>query len=137
MECINIIGVRDKSQLKYIRVTCDSSAFYTIAVNDTVCKSLIDDEKGQNCMGEKVIKIDAAARNCCVGNVNANLLIIPTHKKKIIFINDLEISKEITIKYTPISCTLSSDDQILAICSGRDGDNFVYFYIKKSTIYSW
>eukprot|EP01083_Nonionella_stella_P195728 720729_1 len=88
MECQDIVGephnagARDRPQLKYIRVTCDSSAFYTIGVNDTVCKSVIDDEKNANCMGDKIIKIDGAARNCVVGNKDPNLFIIPTHKKK-------------------------------------------------------
>jgi len=49
-------------------------------------------------------------------------------KKKIIFIDDLKITKEISVKYTPTTCTLSADDKLLAVGSGRDGENCVYVY---------
>lgn len=124
-----------ETQIKYIATTCDNSAFYTVAVNDTVCKTLVadqDEEKGGGMnagrFGEKTVKLDGAARGFAAGNKDANLLVVPIHRKKLVFINDLTVSKQVDVPYTPTTCTLAKDDSILAVGSGRDGENAVYIY---------
>lgn len=129
-ECFDVPDPHKCPQLKYVAMTCDCSAFYTIGVNDTLCKTMIgDDEKANGqLMGTKVIKLDGAARGVCAGNKDKNLLIVPTHKMKVHFVNDFAVASTMDIKYSPTCCCLSDDDAVFVIGSGRDGDNFVYFY---------
>lgn len=133
-ECSDINGDPHKcAMITSIAINCDSTAFYTVGNNDTLCKTLIckDDEKeekGGNNMGEKTIKLNGAARAVLTGYQNPNLVVIPTHKKQIHIINDLNIDKVIDIKCTPTTAALSTDDKLLAVGSGRDGENCIFFY---------
>merc|ERR1719229_100952 len=133
MECSDVVGDPHKAPaLNFIAISADNSCFWTIGVNDTLCQTMIgddnDEKSNEQRMGEKVIKLDGAARGCVAGNVDANLVIVPTHKMKVHFIDGLAIKSVMDIKYSPLCLALSDDDSLLAIGSGRDGDNCVYFY---------
>eukprot|EP01084_Bolivina_argentea_P304438 525747_1 len=71
-----------KTPLKFVAVTCNAESFYTVANNDTLCLSSTSGNK----MGDKILKLDGSARSLVVGKCNKDLVIIPTHKNKIIFI---------------------------------------------------
>merc|ERR1719310_1586522 len=83
-------------------------------------------------MGSTVEKLDGAPRGCVAGNVTPELLVVPTHKKKVIVVMGGKVEKEWAVKYSPTCCALSADDKLLAVGSGRDGENSVYFYSMDS-----
>jgi len=142
--CQDVVGgaVHSAPQISFVRTNCDCSAFWTIASNDTLCHSVLsgggdgngdDEEKkesegGALSMASSVVKLDGAARGCAAGNVTAELLVVPTHKKKVIVVEGGEVAREWAVPFTPICCALSADDALLAVGSGRDGENAVYFY---------
>jgi len=130
MDPVDIKGDPHKeTSINYIRMTSDNKAFYTVAVNDTVCKTVVgDEEKGDCSMGAKTIKLDGAARGCATGNKDANLFVVATHKKNLYFINDLAITKTVTTKAAATCLALSKDDSLIVIGTGRDGDNSVLIY---------
>lgn len=102
-----------------------------------MCKSLVSDtgdEKEEKTsayggvFGAQTVKLDGAARGMAVGNKDANLLVVPIHRKKLVFINDLSITQQVDTAYTPSCCALSPDDALLAVGSGTDGNNCVFVY---------
>jgi len=134
MEPMDILGDPHKgTQIAMVRVTCDSSALYSIAVNDTLCRSVIsdDDEKGA-VLGEKVVKLAGAVRGMMTANKDPSLVIIATHRNVIQFVNGLEISGELKLAYSPLCCALSSDDSVFAVGSGQDGEQAVFVYDTES-----
>lgn len=134
MDPVDVSGDPHKeTQIRFIRTTKDNKAFYTIAVNDTLCKTdIVDEEKGGDCsMGDKTIKLDGAARGCATGNKDTSLFIVATHKKSLYFINDLAITKTVTTKAAATCLELSKDDSMVIIGTGRDGDNSVLIYDTK------
>jgi len=130
MEPIDVIGDPHKgTQIAMVRTTCDSSALYSVAVNDTLCRSVIsaDDEKTGAVLGDKTVKLAGAARGLMTGNKDASLVIIPTHRNVIQFVNGLEITAEMKVDYSPLCCALSADDSVFAVGSGKEGFGvFVY-----------
>ena len=135
VDCIG--NPHNSTQIKFISTTCDNSAFYTVASNDTLCRTEITDDggdekkDGSSCtLGDKTIKLDGAARGFSTGNKDPNLLIVPIHKKKIYIINGLNVEKTVDIKYEPKCCCLSADDKYLCVGSGQDdgyqGKIFIY-----------
>jgi len=143
----DVVGgeVHKAPQISFIRVNSECSAFWTIGSNDTLCYSKMggdanddnndEEEKkeeaapsGSMAMGSSVVKLDGAARGCVAGNVTADLFVVPTHKKKVIVVEGASVSREWTVPFSPTCCALSADDTLLAVGSGRDGENAVYFY---------
>jgi len=135
-EDVNGGAVHEAPQIRFVRMNCDCSAFWTVASNDTLCHSVMaggDEEKkeaddGALSMGSSVVKLDGAARGCAAGNVTPELLVVPTHKKKVIVVEGGEVKREWAVPFSPSCCALSADDSLLAVGSGRDGENAVYFY---------
>jgi len=149
----DVVGgeVHGAPQITFLRVNSECSAFWTIGSNDTLCYSKIggdddgdanndDEEKkeeaapssGSMSMGSSVVKLDGAARGCVAGNVTADLFVVPTHKKKVIVVEGGKVAREWSVPFTPTCCALSADDTLLALGSGRDGENAVYFYSMES-----
>jgi len=134
MEPIDIIGdPHSNTQIVLVRTTCDSSALYSIAVNDTLCRSVIsdDDEKGA-VLGDKVVKLAGAARGMMVGNQDPSLVIVPTHRNVIQFVNGLEIVGDLKLGYSPLCCALAPDDSVFAVGSGQDGELAIFVYDTQS-----
>jgi len=130
-------GDPQKTQISFVRTACDGSGFWTVASNDTLCWSPIgggDEKESEEApsMGDKVVKLDGAARGCQSGNVTADLFVVATHKKKVVVFNGLDVVREWEVKYGPTCCAMSADDKLLAIGSGRDSQNAVYFYSVES-----
>lgn len=125
--CEDVIGgdVHKAPQIVFVRVNCDSSGFWTIGSNDTLCYSAmakggddVEEKKEEEAsstslsMGSTVEKLDGAPRGCVAGNVTPELLVVPTHKKKVIVVMGGKVEKEWAVKYSPTCCALSADDKV-------------------------
>ncbi|ETO19795.1 WD40 repeat-containing protein [Reticulomyxa filosa] len=111
-ECVDLVGdPHEGTQIKFIRLTNDSSAIYTIGVDDRVVRSETKDLK----LNSDGLKLDGAARAVAVGNQTADLLVVGTHKQKLEILKGIEIKSSIEISGTPAAAALSFDDRWLAV----------------------
>jgi len=138
MEPADVSGDPHKgTQITFVRTTCDSSALYTIAVNDTLCCSPLgdDDEKGGGAvLSDKTLKLAGAARGLMVGHKDAALVLVPTHRNNVQFVDGgaLEVTAELKVGYSPLCCALAPDDSVFALGSGQDGELAVCVYDVQS-----
>jgi len=120
-ECRDFSGdPHEGTQIKFIRLTCDNSAIYTVGVDDQVVRSEVKDLT----LNTKPVKLDGAARAVAIGNRNADLFVVATHKQKIEIFKGIEIKSCIETEITPSAAALSGDDRWLAVGS-VEKKNFV------------
>jgi WD40 repeat protein len=116
-DCEDMLGMPHKEvPIRFARCLNDGSAFYTIATDDSVCKT----PTNGNQMSDKLVKTDGAVRDAVIAN-NSDLLIVGTHRNKLQFIKDLNIEQTVDIDFTPTCMAISPDDKYIAV--GRGGNN--------------
>jgi len=123
-ECEDMIGDPHKGkQIKNIKLDCESNTFYTIGVSDMMFRH--STAKNELAEQKEGVQIDGASRGVATGNVTADLVVVGTHKKKVLIYNNMELQATIELGYAPTCVALSPDDKTLAVASE---DRKFYFY---------